>query len=88
MSVDCWVWSCCAVPVNVGNPRTVDAVDNTSDADRLAVAAVRTITCSLYKVLAGCAVDAWCITVYSIVRAHALFCVVDRTVVDQRHFEL
>ena len=27
------IWSCCVVPVNVGNPRTVDAVENTADAD-------------------------------------------------------
>ena len=25
--------SCCGIPVNVGDPRTVDAVENTADAD-------------------------------------------------------
>ena len=39
----------CVVPVNVGNPLTVDAVDNTADA--------------AYR-RGGCAVDAWCIGLY------------------------
>ena len=32
-NVDRCVWSCSVVPVNVGNPRTVDAVENNVDAD-------------------------------------------------------
>ena len=49
----------------------------------LAVAAV----CAdnhMYKVWLAVLFDAWCITVHRVVRAHAMCCVVDRTVLEQR----